>query len=254
MLEEFLTMTIGKYLQHQKKDRDYNEWNDAFFTVLSDFVLRLPESTAKEKFFEPILKNWEKASSLMELFLFKLTSAGSEPLLRDRFADLLVYVGDRILASNKCMTAYYNDSVKSILAYLVLSDPFIKWQVTQWAPLAKMTDFIGRWCSVVGSQPACFPSLIKLLSTIGFPLMTSHGISWLYNIVNKVSDRKKFLADSRATNKLAELLHDSWSKMDASITGNPGTQKQFLFLVSITAEQGNSLAIALQRKIQEALR
>jgi len=61
------------------------------------------------------------------------------------------------------------------------------------------------------------------------------------------------LKRSRTTGSLAELLHDSWSKQEQSIKQDPERLEHFAFIVDKVAEQGESIAVRLQSRLQEGI-
>lgn len=83
--------------------------------------------------------------------------------------------------------------------------------------------------------------------------MPEFGISWLYNCILKVDNHKNFFERSKIVSLLAELLYDSWSKQEMSIKQNPERLKHFTFLVDKVAEQGESIAVRLQSRLQETI-
>lgn len=259
-LYELLLFTINSYIHYGKEDKHYNEWahndwNHLFFPIIANAVLRLPQDIAEPKLCDPILNNWERAPAMMEEFLRQLSLAGSQPELEGRLIELWLYVGDIILSSAHCKSLgyYLNREMRNILGLLIFADPtgIIKWSIKEWTPLKKMTHFISRWCNTVGHHPDCFPSLVRLLKTIGFSLMPEFGIGWLYGCILRVDNHKDFFERSRIACSLAELLFDSWLKQEESIKKNPEAFRHFAFLVDKVAEQGESIAIRLQLRLQE---
>jgi hypothetical protein len=261
-LEELLLFTINAYIHFEKEDKQYNkwahnDWNRLFFPSIANALLRLPRNIAGPKLFNPIVNNWEKSPAMMEEFLRESCLVGPQPELEDRFIELWLDVGDRILSSvqNKTFGYHLNSEMREILGLLIFADPtgIVQWKVQEWAPLKKMTPFISRWCDTVGDHPDCFSSLVRLLKSIGFSLMPEFGISWLYNCILKEDDHKNFFERSKIVSSLAELLYDSWSKQEPSIKQDPNSLKHFAFLVDKVAEQGESIAIRLQSLLQETI-
>jgi hypothetical protein len=286
-LEELLLFTINTYIHFEKEDEHYNkwahnDWNRLFFPIIANALLRLPRNIAEPKLFNPIVNNWEKAPAMMERFLREFSLVGPQPELEDRFIELWLDVGGHVLSSARNKTSGYhlNSEMRDLLGLLIFADPtgIIQWNVQEWAPLKKMVPFISRWCNTVGHHPDCFPSLVKLLKpfisrwcntvghhpdcfpslvkllkTIGFSLMPEFGISWLYNCILKADNHKNFFERSKIVSSLAELLYDSWSKQELSIKQNPERLKHFAFLVDKVAEQGESIAVRLQSRLQETI-
>jgi len=261
-LEELLLFTINTYIHFEKEAEHYNkwahnDWNRLFFPIITNALLRLPRNITKPKLFNPIVNNWEKSPAMMEEFLREFSLVGPQPELEDRFIELWLDVGDRVLSSvhNKTFGYHLNTEMREIVGLLIFADPtgIVKWNVQEWAPLKKMIPFISRWCDTVGYHPDCFPSLVRLLKSIGFSLMPEFGIRWLYNCIRKADDSRNFFGRSRTPGSLAELLFDSWSKQEPSIKQDPETFKHFVFIVDKVAEQGESIAIRLQSILQETI-
>ncbi|MGB7001280.1 MAG: hypothetical protein WBE22_04615 [Halobacteriota archaeon] len=261
-LEELLLFTINIYIHFEKENEHYNkwahnDWNRLFFPIITNALLRLPQNIAEPKLFDPIVNNWEKSPAVMEEFLREFCLVGPQPELEDRFIELWLDVGDRILSSvqNKTFGYHLNREMREILGLLIFADPtgIVQWNVQEWAPLKKMTPFISRWCDTVGDHPDCFPSLVRLLKSIGFSLMPEFGIRWLHDCILKEDDYKNFFERSEIVSSLAELLYDSWSKQKPSIKQDPNRLKHFAFLVDKVAEQGESIAIRLQSLLQETI-
>jgi hypothetical protein len=260
-LEELLLFTINAYVHFEKEDKRYNEWdhndwNLLFFPIIANALLRLPQSVAEPKLFDPIVNNWEQSPAMMKELLQGFGGVEPQPELEDRFIKLWLDVGDRVLASthNNILGYHLNDGMRDILGLLIFVSPTgIVWDVREWKPLKKMTPFISRWCDTVGHRPDCFSSLVRLLKDGGFDLVPEFGISWLYNCIRKADDPKNFFERSRATGSLAELLHDSWSKQELSIKQYPERLKHFAFIVDKVAEQGEIIAVRLQSRLQESI-
>lgn len=259
-LEELLLFTINTYIHFEEEDKHYNEWahnnwNHLFFPIIANALLRLPQNIVESKLCDPIVNNWEKAPAMMEEFLRQLSLVGSQPELEDRLIELWIHIGYRVLSSTHCESLgyYLNDEMRDILGLLIFTDPsgIMKWNIQEWEPLKKMIPFISRWCNTVGHHPECFLSLVGLLKTIGFSLVPEFGISWLYSCILKVDNYKNFFERGRIASLIAELLYDSWSKQETSIKQNPETLKHFAFLVDKIAEQGESVAVRLQTRLQE---
>ena len=256
LLSELIVFTVNTCVQFEKEDSHYNEWsgtswNGVIFPIIANTLLALPVRPAST-LLTPIISNWEKSPVIMEELLRNLSLVGTQTQYENRLVELWLYLGDYVLSSGQCKPLGYHLSseLKSILSLLIFADPVIKWKVQEWASLSKLTDFVGRWCTTVGYHPDCFPSLVRLLRTIGFSLIPEFGINWLHDCLVKIQNKKDFLKRSRATSQLGELLHDSWLKYEASIKSDPERLKHFIYLVDITADQGNMVAVRLQSLLQ----
>ena len=261
LLEELLLFTINAYIHFEKEDKrynkwDHNDWNHLLFPIIANALLRLPKNVAEPKLFDPIVTNWERSPAMMKELLGGFVWIKHQSELEDRFIEMWLDVGDRVLVSahNNILGYQPNNEMRDILGLLIFVDPSgIVYNVREWAPMKKMTPFISRWCNTVGHRPDCFSNLVRLLKERGFDLVPEFGISWLYNCIRKADDHKNFFERSRATGSLAELLHDSWSKQERSIKQDPERFKHFAFIVDKVAEQGESIAIRLQSRLQESL-
>ena len=261
LLEELLLFTINAYIHFEKEDKHYNgwnhnDWNLLFFPIIANALLRLPKNGAEHKLFDPIVTNWKRSPTMMKELLRGFVWIKPQSELEDRFIEIWLDVGDRVLVSahNNILGYHPNNEMRDILGLLIFVDPTgIVCDVQEWKPLKKMTPFISRWCDTVGHRPDCFSSLVRLLKKDGFDLVPEFGISWLYNCIRKADDHKNFLKRSRIISSLAELLQDSWSKQELSIKQDPERLKHFVFIVDKVAEQGESIAIRLQYRLQESL-
>jgi len=261
LLEELLLFTINAYIHFEKDGKQYNKWghnnwNHLFFQIIANALLRLPQNVAEPKLFDPIMTNWERSPATMEWLLRGIIWIKPQSELEDRFIKIWLDVGDRVLVSahNNTLGYHPNNEMRDILGLLIFVDPAgIVYDVREWAPMKKMTPFISRWCDTVGHRPDCFSSLVRLLKERGFDLVPEFGISWLYNCIRKADDHKNFLKRSRISSSLAELLHDSWSKQELSIKQDPERLEHFAFIVDTVAEQGESIAVRLQSRLQEGI-
>ena len=259
-LEDLLFFTLNAYVYYQKEDSHYNawtynEWTDLLFPIIANSLLRLPQSVTRPKFYDHLMNYWEKTPAMMEKLLRSLILVGFRPELEDRLVELWLRIGNNILSSKYCRNSghYFSDEVRNILGLLIFADPtgIIIWKVQEWKPLKKMIPFISQWCETVGHHPYCFPSLVRFLKMIGFSLIPEFGITWLYSCMSKIDDHKDFFERSRIGNSLSELLYDAWSKNGTLIKQNPETLRRFAFLIDRLAEQGESLAVRLQSKLQK---
>ena len=260
-LEELLLFTINTYIHFENEDThydelDHNDWNLLFFQIIANALLRLPQNVAEPKLFDPIVTNWERSPVMTKWLLRGFVWIKPQSELGDRFIELWLDVGNRVLASahNNILRYPPNNEMRDILGLLIFVDPTgIAWDVREWEPLKKMTPFISRWCDTVGHRPDCFSSLVRLLKERGFDLVPEFGISWLYNCIRKADDHKNFLKRSRIISSLAELLHDSWSKQELYIKQDPERLEHFAFIVDTVAEQGENIAVRLQSQLQESI-
>lgn len=252
-LEDLLLFTINTY-KHYQKDRHnewaHNDWNRLFFPIVANALLRLPQNIAEPGLRDPIINYWENTPAMMEELLRQLILKSSSEL-EEKFIELWLYIGDQILSSENCKSPgyYLNDEIKNILGLLIFAGPFLTWNIQEWPLLTKITPFISRWCNTIGYHPDCFPSLVRLLKTIGFNLIPEFGIGWLYNSLIKVDNHSNFFERTRIASLFAELLYDAWLKQETAIKNNSDAFRYFSYLVDVLAEQGEGIAIILQSKL-----
>ncbi len=257
-LFELLAFTVNNYLHFQKEDKSYNEWshstwNQLFFPVLVNAILRLPSDGA-DVLLGPIVRQWESVPALMEDFLKSLSLTGSRSELEQRLVEIWIPLGEKILTSNLVVSPPWSlhREVNEILGLLIFTDPsgVITWKVTEWKPLWGMTGFINKWVERVGDNPDCFRCLVRLLRGIGFVLVPEFGINWLHRCITRVDDDKDFFKRAGNASSLAELLHDTWSRESKFIQSDRSIFKHFVFLVDKVAEQGEQIAVRLQKHLQ----
>ena len=63
-------------------------------------------------------------------------------------------------------------------------------------------------------------------------------------------DYRAFFKRTRNAAALAELLFDSWTKQGQDISSDPDTLRSFVYLVDRLAEQGEPLALHIQKQLQ----
>lgn len=262
-LEDLLLFTIDANIYYQSKDTNLmiginNRWNDLLFSIIANALLRLPLSIAEPKFYVYIRESWQKAPVMMEMLLRYLILLGLQPELGDRIIQLWASIGTDVLSSfcheqQKCRK---DNRTRNILGLLIFVDPagILEWRAREWEPLENIVPLIDKWCNLVGHRPDCFPSLIKLLRSIGFCLVPEYGINWLNSCLLKVNDTKSFFERGGMSTSLAELLNDSWSTYKESIKQKAETFRRFSLLVDMLVEQGEPLAVQLQSRLYRDLR
>ena len=252
LFEKLLVFTINSYRAFQKDDGynewAANEWNLLFFTVFCEILLKHKDH--RTEFLEIVFQEWEKAPAMMEGMLRWLLHVGSDSNLSNNFVEIWKIMFDRILESDYTKKFPYEGSAdyrKNILGLLIFSDPtgIIIWKKQEWKHLEKMIPCIHQWCERFGSRADCFPSLIRLLKTVGINLIPNYGINWLYNCIQ--SNRE--LIDQNNTLSLSELLWDSWEKFAVNISDDRKSLQKFVFLVDVLIEKGDLLAKDLKNKI-----
>ena len=253
---DLVSFTINNFMHFQEEDKynkwAHNEWNQAFFPKLANALLRLPDKHV-EVLLEPILDHWEQAPSIMETLLRYLSLTGTQVNLENRLIDLWLPLGD-IIMDSKCVASPSisgRRNVHEILGLLIFADPtgIVKWEVDEWPPIHKMAELIGRWVERVGHDPNCFPSLLRLLSGIGFCLVPEFGINWLHQCLSRLNDYNAFHRQSHTDGRLAELLWKAWTLHSQVISGDSQRFGQFVYLVDRVAKQGEPLAVRLQKQL-----
>jgi hypothetical protein len=266
-LKNLLLFTINSYVHSERKKRyrhhwTYSSFNGMFFPIVVNAILHLPENIAGPDLYDPIRNNWSNAPSMLKAFLGSLRSFNTQPDFEDRSIELWLDIGNQVLSSNyvKSKTFSMKNIWINILHTLLLGLPdfsdskrMLKWKLENWRTHSKLVEFVDRWCSAVGYQPDCFPSLVEFLSTIGFNLVPEHGVRWLHSCFIKIEDHKRFFERNRVAGSFANFLYDSWSIQEKSIRENPDIFKHFVFLVDKLVEQGEQLAIQLQLKLQDSI-
>ena len=133
----------------------------------------------------------------------------------------------------------------------MFADPhhIITWQVNNWKPLRNLVPFIEKWCQAVGWRSKYFPSLVRLLKSVGFELFEDYGINWLFDCLSKIDDEERTF--EKNVGSLSELLLNGWLKYGTTIKRDPEKMHRFAFMVDKLANYGEPTAIRLQSKILE---
>jgi len=261
-MNDLIALTIKLYILSQETYRDRNrdwiqvpvQWSYPFFQLIANWTLYLPLEQAEKHILRPILFHWERAFDLAEELLRALLLAGSRPELHSRFVRIWRMLVPEILESPTCqnLSGWLDRELRNTLGLLILYDPtgIVSWKVDLWEPVFELVDLIERWVEALGHHPDCFPSLVGLLRSIGFPLVSTHGIKWLYKCFENAGDLDKLLERDGTLSSLASLLHDAWYKQGDSLRADSTTWHQFLVLVDHLAVRGEQMAVELQRKIQ----
>lgn len=261
LMEEILHFTINTYSYNQKENRSYNyylssyDWHSNLFSSIGNALLKLPQEETRQMLLDPILNNWKKTPSIMEVFLQSFVYAITEQGVEDRAVELWHVISDAILSSELCkpIVGHLKSRMGEILAYLIFTHPLreLTWNVEEWTPLQKMVDIIERWVETVGRIPECFPQLVKFLNSIGSVFLPEPGIHWLFYCVKDQKNYDLFFQRKAIKKYFAKLLYNIWSKYSDKIKDNSESFKCISMMVDILSSQGVSLAIQLQNKIIE---
>lgn len=256
LMENLLDFTIKAYLSFQKKDRDYNEWhhfewNRIFFALLANTILRSDEKTSLN-LSNKIFTNWKKSPGILEEFLRQFLLVSMKNGLEQQSYSLFHNWCEKLIQSDD-LDKYLRYHKKEILGLLIFDDPFVhnEWKSTHNFWLEKHVSLIEMWCEKFGKYGNYFPSLVKMLNSIGFELILEYGIKWIHMILSNVSDSKKFLKDSRITSELDNLLWKIWEKYENEIKQNADKLNQYSFLVDVVAAQEKPLSISLQKSLEK---
>ena len=176
-LHKLLLFTINCFVDHQRKDRDDNdwsnyEWNNIFFPIISNACLRCPEKIVNELFLNPILLNWEKAPSFLGDFLRELIFSFDDSDKEKKFFDIWNKIGNNVLSSNlvKKNKIFLNNDIEEIISLLIFTDSkqIIKWRTKELKQIDNIKELIEKWVVTIGHNPFAFKHLISLLKSIGF--------------------------------------------------------------------------------------
>jgi energy-coupling factor transporter ATP-binding protein EcfA2 len=249
--------TVNNFVHFQEDDRSYNEWahydwSQILFPQLVNALLRLPLAQS-EDLLKPILRTWEQVPSMLEELLRRLSLTGAQAELEERLIILWVPIAKTVLNSELVTSRSLRHDIREILGLIIFADPtgIVRWQVPDWEPLRQITSLIDFWVERVGHDPSCFPSLVRLLRSIGFNLMPEFGVTWLHQCLSQIIDFSRFFTRANTASRLAELLHDSWQRQSQQIMSNQECYRRFVYLVDRVADQGEQVAIRLQKQLQD---
>lgn len=263
-IDDIMALTIRWYHLSHETYHDHtaewiavpSEWSSPFFQLVANWALYLPPEQAKEHILRPILSSWEQAPRLAEEFLRALLLAGSRPELHTRFVQAWRMLVPGILGSPMCqpVSRRLDEGLREVLGLVILYDRsgIVSWKVEFWEPILELVDLVDLWVQVVGHQPEHFPSLVGMLRSIGLPLMSEHGVTWLFRCVENSSSPDQLLDQRGVLSSLAGLLHDAWYTQGDSLRADSTRWHQFVVLVDHLAARGEQVAVELQRKIQES--
>ncbi len=201
-----------------------------------------PAQQAIPRYIDPMLKAWEQAPDMMADFVRALLLSASETGLEPSgFIELWYYIGKRVLASERVRSRRFqhDHSMEDILATLIFADPF-----------ATCADLIEEWCATVGSVPACFRALIRLLDSVGFPVLVTHGVGWLHIALASALPADQILDEGSIASALAQLLVKAYAQYGSELPRTTETWQRFNRLVDQLASIGEPSAVDLQQRIR----
>jgi len=266
-IDDIMALTVRWYQLSHETYHDHtaewiavpSEWSSPFFQLAANWALYLPPEQAEEHILRPILSTWEQAPQLAEDFLRAIILlAGSRPELQTRFVQAWRTLAPSILGSPVCrgVSGRFCRELREVLGLVILYDPsgIVSWKVEFWEPIVELVDLVDLWVEVAGHQREYFPSLVGLLRSIGLPLMSKHGVTWLFRCVENASSPDQLFGQRGVSSSLAGLLHDAWYTQSDSLRADSTRWHQFVVLVDHLAARGEQVAVELQRKIQESPR
>lgn len=261
LYEDWLRFTIATHRvvedpeTHRLELRNVpNTWDRLFFASLARSALALPQDEAVRSFINPMLEGWEQVPAMMETFLRSLLDAASdtEPV-SGNFVPLWKHIGYRLLSSGESQSSHvlHARNFEQVLALLVFADPYGTWRVERWEPLHDCVDLIEAWVKAVGHTPSCFRALLRLLSSIGFPLFTGKGVGWLSSCLEKAPSPENLLREGYNATTLAELLTKAFREQLEALLASDLNWRTFNALVDRLAGMGELGAVDLQRTIRQ---
>jgi hypothetical protein len=104
-----------------------------------------------------------------------------------------------------------------------------------------LIPFIEKWCQEIGWHSQNFPSLVRLLKTVGFDLFIEYGINWLFDCLSRIDHEESVL--QKVSFSFSELLSKAWLKYSEEIKRDPKKMRRFVFMVDKLANHGDPCAI-----------
>ncbi len=232
-------------------ERYTHAWDAGLAHLLARWVLPGPSPEAEQELLRPILGAWPDSAPVLEQLLHCLLLRGCDPPLDADLVTLWPRLASAVLDSEFCDELPYHIEREACraLGLLIFADDSIKWRAAEWPRLRELTDVVDHWCAKVGHHRDCFPSLIKLVLSMGMPLFVDHGLDWLTSCLGR-SDRRAELLDDVGS-PLAEVLHRAWYQHSDALRRDARRFGPFVRLVHELAAQEVALAVQLQRELRE---
>jgi hypothetical protein len=264
LYEDWLHFTLATHIDIENADWERREhlpqletWDRLFFQSLGQFILPLNPDEAALRFVDPILVGWERTPRLMEAFLrYLLNAASKQGVAHKGFVTLWKGIGERVLSATTIQGHHFqhDHSIENILALLVFADPYTYWHVDQWEPVSECTDLIEQWIATVGYVPACFRALIRLLTTIGFPLFVEKGVAWLFLCLTDTKPADLLLRKESNAAALAGLLKKAYDEQKEALVAVAVNWRKYNALVDRLVRTGEPTAVDLQLRIRSSRR
>lgn len=118
--------------------------------------------------------------------------------------------------------------------------------------LPHCVDLIEAWVKAVGHTPSCFRALLRLLSSIGFPLFAGKGLGWLSSCLEKAPSPENLLREGYNATTLAELLVKAFREQLEVLLASDMIWRTFNARVDRLSGMGELGAVDLQRSIRQA--
>ena len=252
LLDELLDVIINMHIVEHKQYSDYYGYSymrhyPMFFNILA-YYTSYKKNIAID-FKKKIFSNWHRFPLMLEEFLkqFILVNLDNSDTTSS-YNMWKLYCVEIIKDAD-----VYDDNDEYIIKLLIFDDLTIqnKWNSNLDIWLINHIPIIENWCVKFGNREKYFPSIVKMLKTIGFKLTLDHGIGWLYNILIHINNPDLFFKHSNTIRDLDLLLSSIWNKFNMDIKQNDSKLNQFIYLVDVIANQGAPHSIKLQRILED---
>ena len=199
------------------------------------------------------MENWKQTPAMLEEFLRQFLLVSLKIDLEHTARPIWHKICNDLLQSEDFVRLYSRYYKKEIVGILIFDDPFVQnsWRNEFNLWLEKHTPIIQTWCEKFGIDYEYFPSLVKLLNSIGFDLTYDYGINWLTTIFHKISEKNKFLKESRISTELDQLLWKIWETHKEKIKQNLEMLNRFSVLVDIVASVEKPHSLSLQKILEK---
>ena len=254
LMDDLLDITIKEY-QKPQDSGDYHvwsanhEWNYLLFRTLGGFILHGDDGYAASAT-KKILSNQRNAPCMLADFLRQLllvcaddgTKKGQD--LWRTWCELIVRLDLNPQDSKDLAGLLIFDDDQTSPEWECLFKEWVKAHV----------PIVQAWCERFGRSSAHFPSLIRMLKSIGLELMPGQGLDWLHAILADVRDQRDFLRRSGVTSEFDSLLSLTWKLHRTGLVKDDRRIAKFSFLVDLLADLEKPLSSALQHQLEHSMR
>ena len=251
MVCDMLDDTIGTFIEIER-NRAYggayplfrNAWCPGFFRALESYTAGRP--ALRDGILGRIVSHWEEAPQLLEYFM-RCTSIWG--LRAGRKADLLAswkYIMPRVIGPRLATWHYRNGRVKkSIIALLILADsPKAVRNEDRLEVVEGLAGEIPSWCAALAGNTDAIDAVASLLEDAPPALLLSHGIGWLWQVLQAADVHGL----SGATVKmLSHLLHKA-STCKRPDGGLPDLSAKYTWLVDCLVVVNDPVAESLKNE------